>query len=98
MNRLLPPYLLSGPALVLYTTMLAAPLVLTFILSFNSFDFYGGIKSDFGLHNYIEVLSDSYFHKIFLRTFLMSIAVTLICALIGAPEAYILYRMSSTAR
>jgi putative spermidine/putrescine transport system permease protein len=98
MNRLLPPYLLSGPALLLYTTMLAAPLFLTLILSFNSFDFYGGIKSDFGLHNYIEVLSDSYFHKIFLRTFLMSIAVTLICALIGAPEAYILYRMSSTAR
>lgn len=98
MNRLLPPYLLSGPALLLYATMLAAPLLLTFILSFNSFDFYGGIKTDFGLHNYIEVLSDSYFHKIFLRTFLMSIAVTLICALIGAPEAYILYRMNSTAR
>ena len=97
-NRQLPPYLLSTPALVLFVTMLAAPLLLTFILSFNSFDFYGGIKQDFGWHNYIEVLSDSYFHKIFARTFAIAIAVTVICALIGAPEAYILYRMSSTWR
>lgn len=98
MNRLLPPYLLNGPALVLFVTMMAVPLVLTFMLSFNSFDFYGGIKADFGWHNYYEVISDSYFHKIFARTYGIAIMVTLLCILIGAPEAYILYHMSSTWR
>jgi putative spermidine/putrescine transport system permease protein len=98
MNRLLPPYLLNAPALVLFVTMLAVPLILTFMLSFNSFDFYGGIKPDFGWHNYYEVVSDSYFHKIFARTYGIAILVTLFCALIGAPEAYILYHMGSTSR
>ncbi len=98
MNRRLTPYLLSGPALLIFTVMLAVPLLLTFMLSFNSFDFYGGIKPDYSWNNYVEVLGDSYFHTIFLRTYGIAIAVTLFCALIGAPEAYILYRMSSTAR
>ena len=98
MKRLLPPYLLNGPALLIFAVMLAVPLIMTFMLSFNSFDFYGGIKQDFGWHNYYEVISDNYFHKIFLRTYSIAIAVTFFCALIGAPEAYILYRMGSTWR
>jgi len=98
MNRLLPPYLLNGPALVLFATMMAVPLIMTFMLSFNSFEFYGGIKSDFGWHNYYEVVSDNYFHKIFARTYGIAIVVTLFSAIIGVPEAYILYRMGSTWR
>ena len=61
MKRLLPPYLLNGPALLIFAVMLAVPLAMTFMLSFNSFDFYGGIKQDFGWHNYYEVISDNYF-------------------------------------
>ena len=33
--------------------------------SFNSFDFYKGIGSDFSLANYADVLGDSYFYEIF---------------------------------
>jgi putative spermidine/putrescine transport system permease protein len=71
---------------------------MTFLLSFNSFDFYGGIKPDYGWHNYLEVVQDSYFHEIFARTYGIAIAVTFICVLIGAPEAYILSRMGKTWR
>ncbi len=77
MNRRLTPYLLSGPALLIFTVMLAVPLLLTFMLSFNSFDFYGGIKPDYSWNNYVEVLGDSYFHTIFLRTYGIAIAVPL---------------------
>lgn len=88
------PYLLSTPALVLYFGMFMVPLAMTFLLSFNTFDMTrGGILYEYSLVNYLEVVSDSYFHEIFLRTFVISIAVTVLCALIGAPEAYILYRM-----
>lgn len=98
MKTWLPPYLLNGPALLIFVVMLVVPMVMTLILSFNSFDFYGGIQEDFGWHNYLEVVKDSYFHEIFARTYGIAIAVTLICIIIGAPEAYILSRMSKTWR
>ena len=84
---------LSAPALVLFTVMLLVPLAMTFLLSFNSFSFYGGIEQTFGLGNYAEVLSDSYFYEIFLRTFAIALATTAICALVGVPQAYVMSRM-----
>lgn len=90
------PYLLSAPALALYVGLFLIPLVMTFMLSFNSFDMnQGGIQRDFTWANYYEVLSDGYFHTIFIRTFVISVLVTLFCVLLGTPEAYILHRMRS---
>ena len=90
------PYLLSAPALILYTGMFMIPLLMTMILSFNTFDITkGGIIGGYSLSNYIEVLTDGYFYNIFLRTLTMSLLVTLFCVLLGAPEAYILHRMGS---
>jgi putative spermidine/putrescine transport system permease protein len=94
----IPPYLLSAPALVLYVAMLGVPMLLTLILSFNAFDFYKGVIPIFTLDNYIEIITDSYFHVVFARTFGLALLVTVICALIGAPEAYILSRMRNPWR
>ncbi len=88
------PYWLSAPALLLYTAMFLIPMVMVFLLSFYSYDMNQGIVTGFKMANYAEVLQDSYFHKIFLRTLWMSLLVTFFCALLGAPEAYILHRMS----
>jgi putative spermidine/putrescine transport system permease protein len=93
LRKRLPPYLLSAPALLLYLALLGTPMIMTFLLSFYGFDFNKGLLPGFQLANYIEILRDSYFHTIFLRTFGIALAVTLICVLIGAPEAYILSRM-----
>ena len=98
LKTLLPPYLLSAPALVLYIAMLGTPMIMTFVLSFHAFDFNKGILPALGFSNYWEVLSDSYFHEIFFRTFGLAFIVTLICVLIGAPEAYILSRMKNPWR
>lgn len=87
-------WLLSTPALILFVVLLLVPLLMTFVLSFNSFDFYGGIGKDVSLANYAEVLGDSYFYEIFGRTFMIALITTAICAAIGVPQAYILYRMS----
>ncbi len=89
------PYLLSGPGLILFATLLGAPLLLTLMLSFYSFDFTAGIQPGFTIANYVEVLSDSYFHLIFGRTFGIALLVTLFCVLLGVPEAYILSRMAN---
>jgi putative spermidine/putrescine transport system permease protein len=44
------------------------------------------------------VFTDSYYHGIFWRTFWISALVTLICVVIGAPEAYVLSRMRNPWR
>ena len=91
-------WLLSGPALVLFLTLLLAPMLMTLALTFNSFDFYGGIVNDFSFANYIDVLTDSYFYEIFGRTFVIALLTTVFCAIIGLPMAYFLNRMRSRAR
>ncbi|CZT29369.1 ABC transporter permease [Pseudomonas cerasi] len=92
-------YWLSAPALALYIGLLVLPLGLTLVLSFNVFDYQVGVKSDsYTLANYMAVVTDSYFYEIFLRTFWISALVTLLCVLIGVPEAYILSRMGTPWR
>ncbi|WP_417829570.1 ABC transporter permease [Thalassospira sp.] len=96
--RNMKPWLLSGPAFILFLVLLLIPLVMTFLLSFNSFSFYGGIEDVYNFGNYLEILGDSYFYEIFLRTFLIALATTVFCVLLGVPEAYILLRMRPFAR
>ena len=92
-------YLLSAPALALYLGLLILPLGLNLVLSFNVFDYSSGIKNDaYTLKHYSSLLSDSYFYEIFLRTFWISGLTTLLCVLIGVPEAYILRRMGTPWR
>lgn len=93
------PWWLSGPALVLFTALLLVPLALTAVLSFNVYDPATGPKSgEFTLAHYALVFSDSYYLGIFWRTFWVSALVTLICVLVGAPEAYVLSRMRNPWR
>ena len=87
------PYLLSGPALLLFVGIMLIPLVMTVLLSFHDWGMYKGIEPVFILKNWREVVSDDYFLEIFLRTFRIAALVTLFAALFGAPEAYILNRM-----
>ncbi|HEY2572082.1 MAG TPA: ABC transporter permease [Solirubrobacteraceae bacterium] len=87
------PWLLSLPALVLFAAVLLVPLVMTVLLSFHDWSQYGGIKPVLILKNWREIWSDPYYAEMFLRTFRIAALVTLITALVGAPEAYILNRM-----
>ena len=92
------PWLLSGPALALYTALLLVPLALTAVLSFQVFDATTGVKNQFTLAHYAAVLTDDYYLRIFWRTFWVSALTTLICMVVGAPEAYVLSRMRSPWR
>lgn len=92
------PYLLTAPGVIFYAALLGAPLVLTFLLSLHAYDFNQGIQPGWTLANYADILGDPYFHRIFGRTFGLALLVTVICALIGAPEAYILSRLRSPWR
>lgn len=94
----LAPYLLSLPVFLLFVSIVLIPIVMTVLLSFHDWGQYKGIEPVFILKNWREIWSDSYFHEMFARTFRIAIAVTVLTALFGAPEAYILNRMRSPWR
>lgn len=87
------PLWLAGPGALIFIGLIILPLVLTVILSFHVYDHTTGIKNEFTLAHYAQVLSDDYYLGIFWRTLRLAALTTLICAVIGAPEAYILSRM-----
>lgn len=87
------PYLLSAPALLLFGLMVLLPLLLTTVLSFQRFNHETGVLPGFTLAAYATVLGDSFYWEVFGRTGWVALLTTLICVLIGAPEAYILSRM-----
>lgn len=88
------PWGMVAPALLLFTVLMLIPLAMTVVLSFNAFDpDKGTMPGTFTLAHYLHVIQDPYYYGIFWRTIRLSVLVTLICILVGAPEAYILSRM-----
>jgi len=92
------PWLLAGPALLLFIGIVLVPIVMTVLLSFHDWGQYKGIEPIITLKNWREIATDSYFFEIFLRTFRIALLTTVISVLIGAPEAYILNRMAAPWR
>ena len=87
------PWLLSGPALLLFVGLLLVPLLLTLMLSFRVFSDTAGVTSAYTLTDYWEVVSDPYYGTIFLRTAGLAFAVTLLSIVLGVPETIVLARM-----
>ncbi|MGX5735231.1 ABC transporter permease [Bosea thiooxidans] len=97
-SRALTPWLLVSPATLLFLGLVVLPLCLTVILSFHVYDHSTGIKDGFTVAHYVRVLTDDYYLTIFWRTLRLAALTTLICVLIGAPEAYVLSRMGDPWR
>ncbi|MDN7653499.1 ABC transporter permease [Burkholderia multivorans] len=72
------PWLLSAPALLLFSTLLLAPLLLTLVLSFHTFSDIAGTQPGWTIANYLEVVRDPYYLTIFARTAGLATAVTLL--------------------
>lgn len=89
------PWLLVGPALLLFVAVVLVPIAMTVLLSFHRWGQFTGIEPVLVLDNWREVAEDPYFAEMFLRTFRIAVLVTVAAALIGAPEAYVLHRMRS---
>lgn len=97
-SRALTPWLLVSPATLLFLGLVILPLILTVILSFHVYDHNTGIQDSFTVEHYVRVVTDDYYLAIFWRTLRLAFLTTLICAVIGAPEAYVLSRMGDPWR
>jgi len=87
------PWPLLLPALILFIAVVVVPLAMTVLLSFHNWGQYTGIQFVITLKNWQEIWSDPYFYEMFARTFRIAGLATIIAAILGAPEAYILNRM-----
>src|SRR5207237_1347525 len=75
------PWLLAGPALLLFIGTVLAPIAMTLLLSFHDWGQYKGIETIITLKNWREIATDSYFFEIFLRTFRIALLTTVISVL-----------------
>lgn len=92
------PWALLAPASMLFVGVVVVPLVMTVMLSFHDWGQYKGIEPVFILKNWREIATDPYYAEMFWRTFRIAITATLVTAVFGAPEAYVLNRMSGRWR
>lgn len=88
------PALGAIPLSITFLLMIIIPLGLTFALAFSPFDYNKGVLPGWTLEHYRLVFSDTYFLDVFWRTIWIAGLTTLICIVVGAPQAYILSRMS----
>ena len=92
MSRLAPLFM-STPALLLFGMFFAAPMALTGVLSINGFTTAGTFDPTPTAANYHDVVTDPYYREVFLRTYLIALATTILSVVIGTPEAYVIHRM-----
>ncbi len=90
--------LLALPALFWLGIFFLVPLILILSLSFYGFSPMEGVQAGIKLDNYVKLFTDSYYIGIFVRTFRISIIVTILCLLLGYPEAYYLTRVQGRVK
>ena len=92
------PEWLTVPAVGYLVVFLAIPLLLLF--AFGLVDIRAGrvVSGSWTLEHYARVLRDPFYLRIFLRTFWMGTAATVLCLIFGYPVAYLFTRVGPTAR
>ncbi|HET8679824.1 MAG TPA: ABC transporter permease [bacterium] len=92
------PAWLTVPAVAYLVVFLAIPLLLLF--AFGLVDIRDGrvVPGSWTLQHYAQVVTDPFYYRIFLRTFWMGFASTVLCLIFGYPVAYLFTRVGPTAR
>jgi ABC-type spermidine/putrescine transport system permease subunit I len=92
------PGWLTVPAVAYLVVFLAIPLLLLFAFGLVDIRFGRIVPGSWTLEHYSQVLTDPFYYRIFLRTFWMGFASTVLCLIFGYPVAYLFTRVGPTAR
>lgn len=88
-------WLLAGPAALGLLVTYVLPLIYMVRMAFNRGESNGLVEQTFTLDTLIEPLTDPYYWKVTLDTFLMGVSVAVLCILVSYPIALFLARTSS---
>ena len=88
---------LLSPSIFWLVVFFTIPLLVILIYSFLDRGTFGGVVWQFQLDNYIR-FADPLYARIFGRSFVIALATTVICLLIGYPVAYWMSRLSPRFR
>ncbi|MGV0817894.1 ABC transporter permease subunit [Martelella sp. AMO21009] len=90
---------LSAPVTIWLLIAFAAPLVAVIFLSLHEYsDPFGPLIQTPSLQQFIDIASDGFYYRVVFETIWLSLAVTLVSALLGYPVAYWLSRMPGKYR
>lgn len=78
---------LISPSLFWLIIFFLIPLLLVFAISFGQRGMYGGVRWDLTLKNYARFFDPLYL-RIFYRTVVIAVTTTILCLVIGYPQAY----------
>jgi spermidine/putrescine transport system permease protein len=84
MNRLRRLFL--APTAIILATLFVAPLLIVFAYSLHARGVYGGVIAQWTLENYVR-LFDPLYGGIFVRTFVIAAASTILCLVLAFPLA-----------
>ena len=87
--------LLAAPMLVLVVVYLGALAVLLLSAFWSTDVFTGDIVKTFTLDNFRDVLSSSTYRTVIVRTVLVALSVTVICAVLAFPMAFYMVKVAS---
>jgi putative spermidine/putrescine transport system permease protein len=92
------PGLLLAPNLLWLLLFMIGPLLMLLVISFHGYQAGAGILDTWEIGNYLKFVADPFYLAILLRTVLMGLGVTALCALLGFPFAYALSRLRGLTR
>ncbi len=84
-----------GPATLVVTVMMAAPLLLLLRFSLNRFDIKELMIETMTAENYLRFFTDPFYLGVLRTTVLVAVTSTVLCLLFGLPLAYRLARLQS---
>ena len=84
-----------GPATLVVTVMLAAPLLLLLRFSLNRYDIKELMIETVTAENYLRFITDPFYLGVLRTTVLVAVTSTVLCLLFGLPLAYRLARLQS---
>lgn len=96
--RLLRPFLLVAPAVLLVFVLLVLPYVNMVVMSLREPSTTKPYEDGFTLANYAKALGDPYYLGVLGETFWIGLLVTVVCLAVGWPVAYHLARTTSRWR
>lgn len=88
-NNILSQFITVGPIVIWMILFIFIPMLYIFIISFMQKGIYGGVVAKFTLENYKSMMNSLYM-DIFMKSFYIALATTIICLILGYPFAYII--------